>query len=52
LLSDNTGCGVVMLRPIRFLVVAVWIADGLPCIPRVIYIYIYIYIYVARQKVV
>jgi len=42
--SDNTDGGAVMMRPTRFLVVAVWIANGLSCI--------YICIYIARQKIV
>jgi hypothetical protein len=30
LMGDNTGCGAVMVQPIRFQCVAVWISIGLP----------------------
>jgi hypothetical protein len=30
LLGDNTGCGAVMLRPIRFQCVGIWNSTGLP----------------------
>jgi hypothetical protein len=48
LLGDNTGGGAVMLRPIKFRCVGIWISTGLPyvCVCVCVYIYIYLYIYI------
>jgi hypothetical protein len=50
LLGDNTGGGAVMLRPVRFQRVGVWILVDLPCIV-VIIIIIIIIIIISPQSV-